>query len=67
VVLFDYAAQQPNELSVQRGACVTILSNEDPHWWRGQIDNREGYIPASYVALEDIASSVSGFHLKAFI
>jgi len=58
--LFDYTAQQSNELSVQRGVRVTILSSEDPQWWRGQIDNQEGYIPASYVALEDI-TSVSGY------
>jgi len=63
VILFDYTAQQPNELSVQRGARVIILSNEDPHWWRGQIDNQEGYIPASYVALED-TSSVGDLYLK---
>ena len=51
-MLFDYAARRPNELSINRGSQVTVLNKRDAQWWLCKAGDREGYIPASYVALE---------------
>ena len=33
VVLYSYSAQDENDLSVERGQCVTVLNSEDPDWF----------------------------------
>ncbi|XP_077986297.1 guanine nucleotide exchange factor VAV2-like isoform X1 [Glandiceps talaboti] len=49
--LYDFAARDTRELSLEEGNIVNILSKAGGHrgWWKGQIDDRVGYFPSTYV------------------
>uniref|UniRef100_U3KBI4 Tumor protein p53 binding protein 2 n=1 Tax=Ficedula albicollis TaxID=59894 RepID=U3KBI4_FICAL len=46
--LWDYEAQNDDELSMKEGDCMTILRREDEEeieWWWARLNDREGYVP----------------------
>lgn len=48
--LWDYEAQNDDELSMKEGDCMTILRREDEdeiEWWWARL-NEEGLFPATY-------------------
>ena len=49
VVLFPYNAVNDDELTLEEGQMVTIVSKdvEDKGWWKGEIDGRVGVFPVS--------------------
>jgi hypothetical protein len=47
--LFDYVAQQPDELTLKKGEVIVILEKMPDGWWKGQIGGRTGVFPANYV------------------
>lgn len=50
VVLYSYSAQDENDLSVERGQCVTVLNSEDPDWfWVSKFDGSEGFVPSGFI------------------
>ncbi|XP_018110533.1 sorbin and SH3 domain-containing protein 2 isoform X2 [Xenopus laevis] len=49
VVKFDFSAESPKELSLQRGTTLLILKRVDKNWLLGQQDGRRGLFPESYV------------------
>ena len=51
VVLFPYVAVNDDELSLQEGEIITIVSKEieDKGWWKGEIDGRTGVFPVSII------------------
>ena len=50
MVLYSYAAQDENDLSVERGQCVTVLNSEDPDWfWVSKFDGSEGFVPSGFI------------------
>jgi hypothetical protein len=50
VVLYSYAAQDENDLSVDRGQCVTVLNADDPDWfWVRRYDQQEGFVPSGFI------------------
>ena len=56
--LFDYEAQGEDELSLQRGEVVEILSKDakisgDEGWWTGKINDKVGIFPSNFVAEEE--------------
>lgn len=56
--LFDYEAQGEDELSLQRGEVVEILSKDakisgDEGWWTGKISDKVGIFPSNFVAEEE--------------
>lgn len=45
--LWDYEAQNDDELSMKTGDCMTILRREDEEeieWWWAQLNEKEGYV-----------------------
>jgi len=53
--LYAFENDADNVLPCKAGDMFTILENDDAHWWlvqngRGQL----GYIPASYLALDEV-------------
>eukprot|EP00128_Syssomonas_multiformis_P007765 Colp12_sorted_trinity150504_noHs@31508 len=48
--LYDYNAQQKDELSFKEGEILYILDKSDPGWWKARVGDREGLIPSNYVA-----------------
>jgi growth factor receptor-binding protein 2 len=51
--LYDFHAQDSDELSFRKGDIILITDDSDDHWWDGEINDnrgkREGKIPAIYV------------------
>ncbi|RMC12344.1 hypothetical protein DUI87_09858 [Hirundo rustica rustica] len=46
--LWDYEAQNDDELSMKEGDCMTILRREDEEeieWWWARLNDKEGYVP----------------------
>ncbi|XP_012539540.1 mitogen-activated protein kinase kinase kinase 11 isoform X2 [Monomorium pharaonis] len=62
--LFDYTAQGEDELSLQRGETVEVLSKDakisgDEGWWTGKIRGKVGIFPANFVAEAESIDRVS--------
>lgn len=53
VVLFPYNAVNDDELSLEEGQIVNVVSKEveDKGWWKGEIDGRVGVFPDNFVKL----------------
>ena len=50
IVLYNYSAQDENDLSVERGQCVTVLNTDDGDWfWVAKNDATEGFVPAGFI------------------
>ncbi|KAG0347724.1 actin organization and endocytosis protein [Podila minutissima] len=57
-VLYSYAGQTADELSVEAGVTVDILSKPDPLWWRVRdAQGNTGMLPATY--LEEATSVIA--------
>uniref|UniRef100_A0A8C4WHE3 Tyrosine-protein kinase n=1 Tax=Gopherus evgoodei TaxID=1825980 RepID=A0A8C4WHE3_9SAUR len=53
MAIYDYKAQNPQELTLQRGEEYYIIDNSEDHWWMVQDKNgHEGYVPSSYLGKE---------------
>uniref|UniRef100_A0A8C8A2G0 Tumor protein p53 binding protein, 2a n=1 Tax=Oryzias sinensis TaxID=183150 RepID=A0A8C8A2G0_9TELE len=52
--LWDYTAENPDELSFHEGDCMTIVRREDDDevdWWWARLGDAEGYIPRNLLGL----------------
>jgi len=48
--LYNYTAQQNDELSFQEGDILYIIDKSDQSgWWKAKVGNQEGMIPSNYV------------------
>ena len=62
--IFDYDANREDELTLKRGVQVRVLSKDcrisgDEGWWTGEVHNKVGIFPSSYVAQQEIVDKVS--------
>ncbi|GAB6024882.1 hypothetical protein CHUAL_009994 [Chamberlinius hualienensis] len=58
-VVYDYEAQNEDELSLHRGQVVEVLSKDskisgDEGWWTGKISDKVGIFPANFVTQQDV-------------
>lgn len=52
--LWDYTAENPDELSFHEGDCMTIVRREDEDevdWWWARLGDTEGYIPRNLLGV----------------
>ncbi|XP_060610181.2 apoptosis-stimulating of p53 protein 2 isoform X1 [Anolis sagrei] len=52
--LWDYEAQNDDELFMKAGDCMTVLRREDEEeieWWWAQLSDKEGYVPRNLLGL----------------
>ncbi|XP_006021229.1 tyrosine-protein kinase ITK/TSK [Alligator sinensis] len=50
MAIYDYMAQNPRELTLQRNEEYYIIDNSEERWWMVQDKNgHEGYVPSSYL------------------
>ncbi|GAV01441.1 hypothetical protein RvY_12154 [Ramazzottius varieornatus] len=56
---FDYTEKSPREVSIKKGDIVTVLNNRDKNWWKVEINDRQGFVPASYLKKTDSKLSAS--------
>ena len=47
--LYEYKAQQSDELDILPGDIITLTAKLDGGWWQGELHNKTGIFPASYV------------------
>lgn len=62
--LYDYNAQGEDELSLQRGGWVEVLSKDakisgDEGWWTGKIGDQVGIFPANFVKQDGLSSVIN--------
>lgn len=56
--LYDYAPQQKDDLKLCEGDMVTLIETPAGDWWRGKVEDREGWFPKSYVECIDSIAQV---------
>lgn len=49
VALYPYTAQNSDELTFLKDDVITIISKDEPDWWRGQLGTAIGLFPVNYV------------------
>eukprot|EP00051_Salpingoeca_urceolata_P021427 m.336285 g.336285 ORF g.336285 m.336285 type:complete len:1061 (+) comp19795_c1_seq2:302-3484(+) len=47
--IYDYEAQDADELSIRVDDIVSIVKKDPSGWWQGRIGRREGLFPANYI------------------
>ena len=55
VALYDFEAMESDELTLQAGDVIDLVSGDDANWWRGRqvVSGKEGLFPASFVEKYD--------------
>ncbi|XP_068184395.1 intersectin-1 [Antennarius striatus] len=49
--MYDYVAQNDDELAFLKGQVITVINKDDCDWWKGELNGREGLFPSNYVKL----------------
>ena len=49
VALFDYAAQNDDELSFHKDSVINVISKDEASWWKGELNGQMGMFPANYI------------------
>jgi len=47
--LYEYKAAQSDELDILPGDIIMLTAKLDGGWWQGELHNKTGIFPASYV------------------
>lgn len=58
--LWDYTAQQADELSFSEGDALIILrrcDNTETEWWWARLNDREGYVPRNLLGVSHCLST----------
>ena len=56
VVLYDYTEQSPRDVTVKKGDVLTLINSNNKDWWKVEINDRQGFVPAAYVKKIEVAS-----------
>uniref|UniRef100_A0A1A7X3K0 Osteoclast-stimulating factor 1 n=1 Tax=Iconisemion striatum TaxID=60296 RepID=A0A1A7X3K0_9TELE len=46
--LYDFTAEESDELGFNAGDIIEVLDRSDPSWWRGRLRGKSGLFPANY-------------------
>lgn len=58
--MYDFAGDNPDELSFRTGEVITVIEEVDEGWWLGEIGDRRGIFPVNYTELILSHSSAAG-------
>jgi myosin-1 len=47
--LYDYDANEADELTIRAGDLIVLISKDDPGWWTGSLNGKKGLFPSNYV------------------
>lgn len=53
IALYDYQEKSPREVSMRKGDMLTLLASNHKDWWKVEINDRQGFVPAAYVKKVD--------------
>uniref|UniRef100_A0A3B4ZFI7 Osteoclast-stimulating factor 1 n=1 Tax=Stegastes partitus TaxID=144197 RepID=A0A3B4ZFI7_9TELE len=46
--LYDFQAEETDELEFSAGDIIEVLESSDQHWWKGRLRGKTGVFPSSY-------------------
>ncbi|KJH49812.1 spectrin repeat-containing domain protein [Dictyocaulus viviparus] len=49
LALYDYQEKSPREVSMKKGDILTLLNASNKDWWKVEVNDRQGFVPAAYV------------------
>lgn len=49
--MYDYTANNEDELSFSKGQLINVLNKDDADWWQGEINGVTGLFPSNYVKM----------------
>ncbi|XP_035246925.1 spectrin alpha chain, non-erythrocytic 1-like isoform X2 [Anguilla anguilla] len=59
LALYDYQEKSPREVTMKKGDVLTLLNSTNKDWWKVEVNDRQGFVPAAYVRKLDPAQSSS--------
>lgn len=57
LALYDYTEKSPREVSMKKGDLLTLLNASNKDWWKVEVNDRQGFVPAAYVKKVDPAAA----------
>ncbi|XP_054975715.1 intersectin-2 isoform X1 [Sorex araneus] len=51
IAMYDYTANNEDELNFSKGQLLNVLNKDDPDWWQGEINGVTGLFPSNYVKM----------------
>lgn len=61
--LYDYTEKSPREVSMKKGDILSLLNSNNKDWWKVEVNDRQGFVPAAYVKRIEAQLSASQQHL----
>ncbi len=49
MALYEYTEKSPREVSMKKGDVLTLLNSNNKDWWKVEVNDRQGFVPAAYV------------------
>lgn len=70
--MFPYEAENEDELTLKENDVIVVVSKscEDPGWWKGEINGKEGVFPDNFVelmTLEDVRKIFRKNNIKIYV
>ncbi|CAG0895460.1 unnamed protein product [Darwinula stevensoni] len=59
MALYDYTEKSPREVSMRKGDVLTLLNSNNKDWWKVEVNDRQGFVPAAYVKKLEAGLSAS--------
>ncbi|XP_024083018.1 spectrin alpha chain [Cimex lectularius] len=59
MALYDYTEKSPREVSMKKGDVLTLLNSNNKDWWKVEVNDRQGFVPAAYVKKMEAGLSAS--------
>ncbi|XP_069695868.1 spectrin alpha chain isoform X3 [Periplaneta americana] len=59
MALYDYTEKSPREVSMKKGDVLTLLNSNNKDWWKVEVNDRQGFVPAAYVKKIEAGLSAS--------
>lgn len=59
VALYEYLEKSPREVSMKKGDVLTLLNSNNKDWWKVEVNDRQGFVPAAYVKKVEAGLSAS--------
>ncbi|KAM6221818.1 intersectin-2 [Rhynchocyon petersi] len=51
IAMYDYVANNEDELNFSKGQLINVLNKDDPDWWQGETNGVTGLFPSNYVKM----------------